>query len=181
MEKTDTGSRRKPGEILRDLRKLLVPEGAKTLSQAKLADQMGYSEEYVQSVESGRKPMQPHFVDEMARFADDARFPDAFDQLIAELRGAVTAYWAGVDLPAATNPDDGGATLAPSPMEEVEGKLDGLRVAVDVLSARTEGRLDGLGGKFDRAEGTLSVLGNKLERTCANAETAVDASARTEA
>jgi len=44
MEPTETPPKRAPGEILREIRKLLAPEGTRTLTQAKLAEQLGYNE-----------------------------------------------------------------------------------------------------------------------------------------
>jgi peptidoglycan hydrolase CwlO-like protein len=145
------------------------------LTQAKLAEQLGYNDEYLQSMESGRRPMQPHVVDGVARLRDEARFPEAFDRLVEELRTAVAAHWAGMAQPTDSNPDDEGAALDMSLTGKLEGKLDGLRVTVDVLAAKTEGRLDGLGGKLDRAEGTLAVLGNKLETASSRTEATLGA------
>jgi hypothetical protein len=181
MEPANTAPRRAPGEILRELRKLLAPPGVKILSQARLAERLGYNEEYLQSFESGRRPMQPHFVDEMARLQDEARFPDTFARLVEELRAAVAALWAGVAQPPAASPDKvdpaatAGAALDGALAGKLEGKLDGLRVTLEASSARTEGRLDGLGGKLDRAEGTLGVLGSKLDTTSARMEGALGA------
>ena len=194
MEKVDIAPHRQPGEILCDLRKVLAPEGAQKLTQGELAKRLRYNKEYVQAMESGRKPIQTHFVEELARLDDDARFPDAFARLIEELRGSVAAYWAA----RAARPPDIGAPLSDRPAltgsvvesvaSKLEEKLDTLRGTMDGLSARAEGRLDGLGGKLDRTEGTLSVLGNKLETTSAKTEATLGtlggrvdhASARTE-
>ncbi|HLL54872.1 MAG TPA: helix-turn-helix transcriptional regulator [Myxococcaceae bacterium] len=172
MEKNDAGLHRPPGEILSDLRKVLAPQGARKLTQAQLAERLSYNQEYVQAMETGRRPVQPHFVEELARLDDDARFPDAFARLLEELRGSVAAYW---DAQAARPPDIGASpgaklgTTVPAAIESVAstlgGKLDALRDTMDGLSARSEGRLDGLGGKLDRTEGTLSALGGKLDRT----------------
>ena len=195
MEKVDLSSHREPGEILRDLRKVLAPEGARKMSQAELAERLGYDEGYLQSMETGRRPLQPHLVDRLAKLDDETRFPDAFARLIEELRASVAAYWAAeaarppvIGGPPGDNPGTAGA-LTGSVAGKLEGKLDALQGAVEGLSAKAEGRLDGLGGKLDRTEGTLAVLGNRLETASGRTEAALgalggkvdDTSRRTEA
>ncbi|HLL54597.1 MAG TPA: helix-turn-helix domain-containing protein [Myxococcaceae bacterium] len=181
MDTPTVTTHRAPGEILRDLRKVLAPEGSRKLTQGALAERLGYDEGYLQSIESGRRPLGPHLVDKLAQLDDDARFPDAFARLIEELRASVEAHRAAE---AARPPVIGGppgdkpaSTGAPSESvaSKLEDKLDALRVTMDGLSARAKGRLDGLGGKLDRTEGTLSVLGNKLETTSVKTEATLGA------
>ncbi|HLL54291.1 MAG TPA: helix-turn-helix transcriptional regulator [Myxococcaceae bacterium] len=175
MEKVDIAPHRAPGDILRDLRKVLAPEGARKLTQAGLAERLGYDDGYLQSIETGRRPMPPHLVDRLAGLEDDARFPDAFARLIEELRASVAAYRAeeAARPPVIGGPPASAGALGESVAGKLEEKLDALRGSVDGLSARAEGRLDGLGGKLDKTEGTLAVLGSKLETTSARTEVAL--------
>ncbi len=124
METADSAAQRAPGEILRDIRRLLAPVGQKVLTQAKLAKMLNFTSHYVQRLEKGHARVQRHHVGLLAEFKVDPDRADSFKRLVAELSAAVARY--------DPDPLDLGPKLrGPPPLSVVEEALKGLGACIE--------------------------------------------------
>lgn len=170
-------SGRRPGELLKELRRVLAPPGESSLTQDRLGDLLALSSDYIYKLEAGHKPILIQHVDELTllRPEPEERARE-FDRLLAELRAAAVAREAAKPSSGAAAKGAGGASTPPvsgakTKLDTIEGKLDALANTTNAKLEMVEEKLDhvekqleGAGGTLDKANLKLDVISSKLDK-----------------